>query len=30
MFEKNGYVETGTLYCFYANLENGIKYWKDL
>jgi len=30
MFEKNGYVETGTLYCFYANLENGVKYWKDL
>ncbi len=30
MFEKNGYVETKTLYYFYAGGENAIKYWKDL
>ncbi|EKD84222.1 MAG: hypothetical protein ACD_39C00169G0001, partial [uncultured bacterium] len=30
MFEKNGYIETGTLYYFYAGGENAAKYWKDL
>ena len=30
MFEKNGYVETGTLYFFYAGGENAAKYWKEL
>lgn len=30
MFERNGYVETGFLPFFYANGENGIKYWRDL
>lgn len=30
MFEKNGYVETGFLPYYYANGENGIKYWRDL
>ncbi|MBU1105935.1 MAG: GNAT family N-acetyltransferase [Candidatus Riflebacteria bacterium] len=30
MFEKKGYVETKTLYYFYAGGENAAKYWKDL
>lgn len=34
MFEKNGYYNTKTLYCYYANdktgFENGVKYWKNL
>ncbi|HNX77542.1 MAG TPA: GNAT family N-acetyltransferase [Candidatus Rifleibacterium sp.] len=30
MFEKNGYVETGMLYWFYAGGENAVKYWKTL
>jgi ribosomal protein S18 acetylase RimI-like enzyme len=30
MFEKNGYTEEGFLPFYYANGENGIKYWKNL
>ncbi|GAB4282390.1 MAG: hypothetical protein Kow0029_27940 [Candidatus Rifleibacteriota bacterium] len=30
MFEKNGYIETRFLPFYYANGENGVKYWKDL
>ena len=30
MFAKNGYVETGMLYWYYAGGENAVKYWKTL
>ncbi len=30
MFEKNGYLETGTIFWYYAGGENAAKYWKTL